>query len=103
VNDFKISNLCFSSEIQKFRFHRVVLRLGRILGSGTYHRHGSPSFCSGSTAKLLLELPGGKSLGYLGVSPLLQFISVLPGAARSDMALCIVNGSATYEPIPSLT
>lgn len=70
--------------------------------SGTYHPHGSPGFCSGSTANLLLELPGAKSLGYLGVSPLLQFTSALPGAARSNMDLCFVNGSAAYELVPSL-
>lgn len=71
--------------------------------SGTYHPHGSPGFCSGSTVKLLLELLGGKSLGYLGVSPLLQFISVLPGAAMSNVVLCFMNGSAAYDSIPSLT
>lgn len=107
MNHLKISNLCFSSEIQNSRFHRVVLPLGDSsaldASSGTYHPHGSPGFWSVSTAKLLLDLPGAKSLDYLGVIPLLQFIRVLPGAARSNMALCFVNGSAAYDSIPSLT
>lgn len=88
-NYFKIFNLYVISEIHKSGFHRVVLPLGGFLWN--LLSHWEPlDFAMYLLQSCCWSSLWEKCLGNMGVSHLLQFISVLP-EATSWMALLHMN------------